>query len=125
MSTCCDEYADPERSMLELVFAPCSPEAAAQSSGAKNWMACTDKQIFDATMVTLSLSHTHNNSLTHSLFWCDYVNSLSLSLTHTHSHSVAHAQTIFYERTITKCFLISLVIHSMHFLSLAFNHSNT
>lgn len=27
MSTCCKEYHDPNKSMLELVFAPCSPVA--------------------------------------------------------------------------------------------------
>lgn len=53
MSTCCEEYASDDKSMLELVFAPCSPEATAEGSVAKNWMACDDDEIFDATMKEL------------------------------------------------------------------------
>ena len=40
------EYADDERSMLELVFAPCSPIAG----GDVNWIAKKDEEIIDATM---------------------------------------------------------------------------
>ena len=49
MSTCCKEYADDERSMLELVFAPCSPIAGANT----NWIAKSDQEIVDATMKEL------------------------------------------------------------------------
>ena len=49
MSNNCDEYADEKRSMLELVFAPCSPEAGASV----NWIAKTDAEIVDATMTEL------------------------------------------------------------------------
>lgn len=52
MSTCCKEYAS-ENTMLELVFAPCSPEATAEGSDSRNWMACSDKEIFDATIKEL------------------------------------------------------------------------
>ena len=55
MSTCCKEYEDSEKSMLELVFAPCSKEAASSASAsAVNWMAKTDSEIFDATVQELS-----------------------------------------------------------------------
>ena len=47
MSTCCEEYASDTNSMLELVFAPCSPMAG---SGNKNWIAAPDEEIVDATM---------------------------------------------------------------------------
>ena len=50
MSTCCDEYADDQRSMLELVFAPCAPVAG----GKVNWIGKTDEEIIDATMGELS-----------------------------------------------------------------------
>ena len=50
MSTCCKEYADDERSMLELVFAPCSPIAG----GKTNWMGKDDDEIIDATMGELA-----------------------------------------------------------------------
>ena len=46
MSTTCKEYYDEEKSMLELVFAPCSPIAG----GKVNWMAKSDQEIIDATM---------------------------------------------------------------------------
>merc|ERR1711976_128225 len=46
MSTCCKEYQDDDASMLELVFAPCSPVAG----GDKDWMEASDKDIIDATM---------------------------------------------------------------------------
>lgn len=46
MSITCKEYYDPERSMLELVFAPCSPIAG----GKVNWIAKSDEEIIDATM---------------------------------------------------------------------------
>ena len=41
MSTCCKEYHDSERSMLELVFAPCG----AIAGSATNWIAKTDEEI--------------------------------------------------------------------------------
>mmetsp|Transcript_28868 Transcript_28868/g.36188 ORF Transcript_28868/g.36188 Transcript_28868/m.36188 type:complete len:620 (+) Transcript_28868:183-2042(+) len=46
MSTTCKEYYDEEKSMLELVFAPCSPLAG----GNTNWIKKTDQEIIDATM---------------------------------------------------------------------------
>uniref|UniRef100_A0A7S4GBG1 Amine oxidase n=1 Tax=Eutreptiella gymnastica TaxID=73025 RepID=A0A7S4GBG1_9EUGL len=50
MSTTCKEYWDTEKSMLELVFAPCSPLAG----GNVNWMSKTDEEIIDATMGELA-----------------------------------------------------------------------
>eukprot|EP00927_Polykrikos_kofoidii_P054442 TRINITY_DN48855_c0_g1_i1.p1 TRINITY_DN48855_c0_g1~~TRINITY_DN48855_c0_g1_i1.p1 ORF type:complete len:681 (-),score=119.70 TRINITY_DN48855_c0_g1_i1:354-2396(-) len=49
MSTCCKEYRDDDRSMLELVFAPCSPVAG----GSTDWLKKSDEQIVDATMFEL------------------------------------------------------------------------
>merc|ERR1719215_1758754 len=49
MSTCCKEYYDDDRSMLELVFAPCSPLAG----GKVDWLKKTDEQIVEATMKEL------------------------------------------------------------------------
>jgi len=49
MSTTCKEYYDEERSMLELVFAPCSPIAG----GNTNWITKSDEEIIEATMVEL------------------------------------------------------------------------
>merc|ERR1711988_22402 len=49
MSTCCKEYYDEERSMLELVFAPCSPLAG----GDVNWISKSDEEIIEATMIEL------------------------------------------------------------------------
>merc|ERR1711966_462091 len=49
MSVTCKEYYDPEKSMLELVFAPCSPLAG----GKTNWMTKTDDEIIAATMTEL------------------------------------------------------------------------
>ena len=50
MSVTCKEYADSDASMLELVFAPCSPLAG----GNVNWIAKTDEEIIDATMGELA-----------------------------------------------------------------------
>jgi 15-cis-phytoene desaturase len=50
MSVTCKEYYDTERSMLELVFAPCSPLAG----GDVNWIAKSDEEIIDATMGELA-----------------------------------------------------------------------
>lgn len=50
MSVTCKEYADPDASMLELVFAPCSPIAG----GNTNWIAKSDEEIIDATMGELA-----------------------------------------------------------------------
>mmetsp|Transcript_14313 Transcript_14313/g.35939 ORF Transcript_14313/g.35939 Transcript_14313/m.35939 type:complete len:615 (-) Transcript_14313:104-1948(-) len=50
MSVTCKEYYDPEASMLELVFAPCSPLAG----GNTNWISKTDEEIIDATMGELA-----------------------------------------------------------------------
>ena len=50
MSTTCKEYYDEEESMLELVFAPCSPLAG----GNVNWIAKSDEEIIDATMGELA-----------------------------------------------------------------------
>jgi len=49
MSTTCKEYEDDEKSMLELVFAPCSPIAG----GKVNWIAKSDQEIVDSTMLEL------------------------------------------------------------------------
>mmetsp|Transcript_39255 Transcript_39255/g.90417 ORF Transcript_39255/g.90417 Transcript_39255/m.90417 type:complete len:604 (+) Transcript_39255:50-1861(+) len=46
MSTTCKEYYDTDKSMLELVFAPCSPIAG----GKTNWIAKSDEEIIEATM---------------------------------------------------------------------------
>ncbi|THU69593.1 hypothetical protein C4D60_Mb08t16040 [Musa balbisiana] len=43
MSVACKEYYDPDRSMLELVFAP-----------AEQWISCSDQEIVDATMQELA-----------------------------------------------------------------------
>jgi len=50
MSVTCKEYNDPDKSMLELVFAPCSPLAG----GNVNWISKSDEEIIDATMGELS-----------------------------------------------------------------------
>ena len=50
MSVTCKEYYDPNKSMLELVFAPCSPIAG----GNINWIAKSDEEIIDATMGELA-----------------------------------------------------------------------
>jgi len=50
MSTCCAEYASEDKSMLELVFAPCSPVAGSD----KNWIAASDNEIVDATVKELA-----------------------------------------------------------------------
>jgi len=50
MSVTCKEYLDPDKSMLELVFAPCSPLAG----GKTNWISKSDEDIIDATMGELS-----------------------------------------------------------------------
>ena len=49
MSNNCAEYANENRSMLELVFAPCSPEAGSPI----NWIAKSDLEIVDATLKEL------------------------------------------------------------------------
>ena len=49
MSECCAEYADSERSMLELVFAPCDKTAGSDV----NWIAASDEEIVAATMKEL------------------------------------------------------------------------
>jgi 15-cis-phytoene desaturase len=50
MSVTCKEHVDPDASMLELVFAPCSPLAG----GNTNWIAKSDEEIIDATMGELA-----------------------------------------------------------------------
>jgi len=50
MSITCKEYHDPNRSILELVFAPCTPMAG----GSVNWIAKSNEQIIDATMGELA-----------------------------------------------------------------------
>eukprot|EP00978_Attheya_sp_CCMP212_P043912 scaffold294920_cov59-Attheya_sp.AAC.2 len=50
MSVTCKEYYDTEASMLELVFAPCSPLAG----GNVNWISKSDEEIIDATMGELA-----------------------------------------------------------------------
>jgi 15-cis-phytoene desaturase len=49
MSTTCKEYHDDKKSMLELVFAPCSPIAG----GKTNWVSKSDQEIIDVTMIEL------------------------------------------------------------------------
>lgn len=49
MSVTCKEYYDPNKSMLELVFAPCSPLAG----GDINWVSRSDEEIIAATMKEL------------------------------------------------------------------------
>ena len=49
MSTTCKEYKDDTKSMIELVFAPCSPIAG----GKTNWISKSDTEIIDATMLEL------------------------------------------------------------------------
>jgi len=49
MSNCCAEYAS-ETSMLELVFAPCCPEAGSPI----NWIAKPDSEIIDAALKELA-----------------------------------------------------------------------
>ena len=49
MSTTCKEYYNEEKSMLELVFAPCSPIAG----GKTNWISKSDDEIIAATMKEL------------------------------------------------------------------------
>lgn len=50
MSVTCKEHLDPDRSMLELVFAPCSPIAG----GKVNWISKTDEEIIDVAMGELA-----------------------------------------------------------------------
>jgi 15-cis-phytoene desaturase len=50
MSVTCKEYKDDNASMLELVFAPCSPLAG----GNVNWISKSDEEIIDATMGELA-----------------------------------------------------------------------
>lgn len=49
MSECCAEYADENRSMLELVFAPCDVTAGSDV----NWIAASDDEIVAATLKEL------------------------------------------------------------------------
>lgn len=49
MSECCKEYADADRSMLELVFAPCDQKAGSDV----NWIDASDEEIVEATMKEL------------------------------------------------------------------------
>jgi len=50
MSTCCEEYASETNSMLELVFAPCTPMAGSVD---KNWIKASNDEIVEATMKEL------------------------------------------------------------------------
>jgi 15-cis-phytoene desaturase len=50
MSTTCKEYYNESESMIELVFAPCSPLAG----GKVNWIAKSDEEIINATMGELA-----------------------------------------------------------------------
>ena len=45
MSICCEEYAADE-TMLELVFAPVTPETGAS----RNWLAASDEEVVEATL---------------------------------------------------------------------------
>jgi 15-cis-phytoene desaturase len=46
MSTCCAEHDSDTESMVELVFAPCSPTAGSD----KNWIAAPDEEVIAATI---------------------------------------------------------------------------
>lgn len=48
MAECCKEY-DADTSMLELVFAPCSPAAGSD----KNWIAASDEEVVEETLKEL------------------------------------------------------------------------
>ena len=50
MSTTCKEYYNPNESMLELVFAPCSSAAGSDI----NWLSKSDEEIVEATLGELS-----------------------------------------------------------------------
>jgi 15-cis-phytoene desaturase len=50
MSVTCKEHYNPDKSMIELVFAPCSPIAG----GDVNWISKSDEEIIDATMGELA-----------------------------------------------------------------------
>jgi 15-cis-phytoene desaturase len=50
MSVCCEEYASDTNSMLELVFAPCTPAAGSD----KNWIAASDDEVVEATVKELA-----------------------------------------------------------------------
>ena len=50
MSRTCKEYADSQRSMLEFVFAPCSPLAGSDV----NWMMKSDEEVIQATLQELA-----------------------------------------------------------------------
>jgi len=50
MSECVKEYADAEKSMLELVFAPCDEVAGSD----RNWIKASDAEIVEATLQELS-----------------------------------------------------------------------
>ena len=45
MSVACEEYAD-DKTMLELVFAPVTPETGAS----RNWLAASDDEVVEATL---------------------------------------------------------------------------
>ena len=49
MSVCCEEYASDTESMIELVFAPCSPVAGSE----KNWIAASDDEVVEETLKEL------------------------------------------------------------------------
>jgi len=49
MSECCKEYENKDKTMLELVFAPCD----AESGSDVNWIKKSDEEIVDATMKEL------------------------------------------------------------------------
>lgn len=49
MSTTCKEYANDNKSMIELVFAPCSPIAG----GNTNWIMKSNEEIIEATLKEL------------------------------------------------------------------------
>jgi 15-cis-phytoene desaturase len=50
MSRSCAEYADDDASMIELVFAPCTPQAGAD----RDWLKQSDEAIVDATLGELA-----------------------------------------------------------------------
>lgn len=49
MSQCCREYRNPDRSMLELVFAPCDETGGSSV----NWLKRSDEEVVNATMKEL------------------------------------------------------------------------
>ena len=73
MSTCCKEYHDSERSMLELVFAPC----AAIAGSSVNWIAKSDEEIVQARSSESSSRHcAFMFHVFRMFYWAQYLGTL-------------------------------------------------